>query len=102
MLRLEKALDDGLERLVCRVQELRPDADFSETVDDLDSIASSNVNASSTAHNSGGRGVRFGSTYGEIFNLEKKVSNLEHENSQLRHEVDELRWTVRSGPEQEQ
>lgn len=90
MLRLERALDDGLERLKRRAQELRPDADISESVDDLDSIASSSFNATSRVQ-SNVRGVRFGSATREVAVLEKRLSKMEQENLQLRREVDELR-----------
>jgi hypothetical protein len=86
MLRLERALDEGLERLKGRVQDLRPDVDVSESADDLDSIASSNV-VPSPAH---ARGVRFGSTCREIAVLEKKLSKMEIENVKLRQEVEVL------------
>jgi hypothetical protein len=89
MLRLERALDEGLERLKRRAQELRPDADVSESADDLDSITSSTINATSPAHSA--RGVRFGSTKGEVAVLERKLANMERENLRLRHEVEELR-----------
>ena len=87
MLRLENSLDEGLERLKSRVQQLGPDYDES---DDLDSIASgSTVNA--LAMSKMNRMVRFASPSPQIGALQKKLSIVELENTLLRQEVEELR-----------
>jgi len=87
MLRLEISLDEGLERLKSRVQELGPDYDES---DDLDSIAStSTVNA--LAFSRTNRTVRFGSSSRQVETLQNKLTTIEIENNMLRQEVEELR-----------
>lgn len=87
MLRLEISLDEGLERLKSRVQELGPDYD---EVDDLDSIASgSTVNA--LALSKMNRIVRFGTSSRQADALQKKLAIAELENAMLRHEIEELR-----------
>ena len=86
MLRLEISLDEGLERLKSRVQELGPHFDES---DDLDSLASSStVNALSSSRLT--RTVRFGGASRQVEILQKKLSKMETENMMLRQQVDEL------------
>jgi len=93
MLRLEISLDEGLERLKSRVQQLGPDYDES---DDLDSIASGNtVNGFSRSKMN--RTVRFVASSRQIEALQKKLAIAELENAMLRHEIKELRVKVSSG-----
>ena len=90
MLRLEISLDEGLERLKSRVQELGPDYDES---DDLDSIASGStvqVLTSSRMY----RTVRFGSASRQLESLQNKLTTMEIENTMLRQEVEEMRMRM--------
>lgn len=87
MLRLEISLDEGVERLKSRVQELGPDIGES---DDLDSIAScSTVNAMALSRIN--RSVRFSMPSRQVDLLENKLTAVELENSMLREELEELR-----------
>lgn len=88
MLRLEISLDEGLERLKSRVQELGPDFDES---DDLDSIASAGSTVNALKLSAMNQKVRFGTTSRQIEHLQRKLSSLELENSILRQEVEDLR-----------
>jgi regulator of replication initiation timing len=84
MLRLEIALDEGVERLKSRIQELGPDPD---DFDDLESIASCSTVAMSRIN----RNVRFSMPSRQVESLQKKLASVELENNMLRREVEELR-----------
>jgi len=84
MLRLEIALDEGVERLKSRIQELGPGPD---DFDDLESIASCSTVAMSRTN----RTVRFAMPSRQVDSLQKKLASVELENSMLRREVEELR-----------
>ena len=88
MIRLEKSLDECLERLKSRCTTLHGDADLSDT-DDLDSIAS----GSASINTFGVRKsfVRFAGHHREVERLAEKISKLERENTTLRHQVKELK-----------
>ena len=92
MIRLEKSLDECLERLKARCNRFHVDIDLSET-DDLESIASSSasLNAMSLRRSS----VRFGH-HSEIEKLNKKVAKLEDENKDLKKKLKELEAYMRS------
>lgn len=88
MLRLEISLDEGLERLKSRVQELG--SDFEEA-DDLDSIAGSIASCSTSAlATSRMRTVRFAIPSPQVESLQNKLAASETENSMLRKELEEL------------
>ena len=90
MLRLEISLDEGLERLKSRVQELGPDIDES---DDLDSIAGSiaSCSTSAIAMSRMNRSVRFAMPSRQVELLQNKLAAMELENTMLRNELQELR-----------
>lgn len=92
MIRLEKSLDDCLERLKVRCSKLHVELDMSDA-DDLDSIASSSasLNAIGLRRSS----VRFGH-HSEIERLNAKVSKLEDENQDLRKKLEELQRSLLS------
>jgi cell shape-determining protein MreC len=95
MLRLEKSLDEGLDQLKARLQELRPELDLSEAAedDDVESIASSTVHTHAQYTN-GGRFVRFTASSAsarEVERLQNNLSRAEEENRHLRQEAKELR-----------
>jgi regulator of replication initiation timing len=80
-------LDEGVERLKSRIQELGLDIDES---DDLDSIAScSTVNAMALSRMN--RTVRFSMPSRQVELLENKLTAVEVENGMLRQELEELR-----------
>jgi len=85
MLRLEISLDEGVERLKSRLQDLSPDLDHDS--DDLDSIASCST-ANAWKPN---RGLRYAMASREVESLQKKLASMELENNVLREEVQELR-----------
>jgi hypothetical protein len=93
MIRLEKALDDCLARLEARIRSIHPESDWS-THDDIESIESSSMVASSSVHR-----VRIvgrpsnGLTLRDRDNerLRRIVSGLERENQQLRDELERMR-----------
>jgi len=87
MLRLEISLDEGVERLKSRVQQLGPDYD---EFDDLDSIASGGT-ANALALSRSNRAVRFSAPSRQVETLEHKLSSMELENDMLRRELEELR-----------
>ena len=90
MICLEHALDEALDHLKARLQELRPETDLAEdAADDLDSIASSTMNALSAPHRRV-RTVRFSDSR-EAKTLQKKLSQVEQENQALRTEVRRLK-----------
>jgi regulator of replication initiation timing len=91
MVRLERSLDDCLERLKIRCQKLRPDTDMSD-IDDLDSITSGRVDL----HGSSLRKpvVRFAGQEREVERLKAKLASVEKENISLRQEVSELKGLV--------
>lgn len=98
MLRLEKALDEGLDRLKARLHELRPESDLSETADDddVESIASSSVHVPHAQYVSAGRFVRFSAkpssaSAKELEMLRMKLSCAEEDNRILRQEAERLR-----------
>jgi hypothetical protein len=75
-------LDEALDCLRCRLQELRPDMDISSEIDDdeeLDSTVSSTMNALNAPHRFA-RAVRFGPSPREMDLLKKKLSEMEQEN----------------------
>jgi hypothetical protein len=92
MIRLEKTLDDCLARLEGRIRMLNPESDWS-THDEIESIESSSVIASSSIHR-----VRIlnGSTMRDrdADQLRRKVVGLEQENQQLREELEKLKRNV--------
>lgn len=90
MLRLEISLDEGLERLKSRVQELSPDFDES---DDLDSIAGSVASCSTQAiaMSQMNRRVSFAMPSRQVELLQNKLAATESENRILRQELEELR-----------
>jgi predicted RNase H-like nuclease (RuvC/YqgF family) len=88
MVRLEKGLDECLERLKERCQKLHPELDVYAD-DDLDSIASSSRGSVSMATASG-RVVRFGSQEGAVARLRKKLASTEQESASLKQQVKEL------------
>ena len=85
MVRLEKGLDECLERLKERCQKLHPELDVYAD-DDLDSIASSTRGSVSMATASG-RVVRFGSQDGAVECLRKKLASTEQESASLKQQV---------------
>jgi len=87
MLRLEISLDEGLERLKSRVQELGPQYDESDDLDSLASSSTMNALTSSARHT---RTVRFGGASRQVEILQRKLSRMEIENMMLRQEVNEL------------
>jgi prefoldin subunit 5 len=90
MICLERSLDEALDHLRVRLHELRPDNDFAEDADDeLDSIASSTMNALCAPHHRV-RTVRFSDSK-EVKTLQKKLSQVEQENRALRNEVSRLK-----------
>ena len=89
MLRLEISLDEGLERLKSRVQELG--SDFDEA-DDVDSIAGSIASCSTSAlATSQMRTVRFAIPSPQLESLQNKLAASETENRMLRKELEDLR-----------
>lgn len=92
MIALERALDESLDRLKKRMQEVRPEADMSEEAldDELDSVASSTMNGLNALHHAT-RTVRFGPTSRDVEILKKKLSLLENENLALRNEIARLK-----------
>lgn len=93
MIRLEKSLDDCLERLKTRCSKLHVETDISDA-DDLDSIASSgpSVGVVGLQRN----GVRFAGQHLEVERLKKKVSKLEDENQDLKKKLQEAESFLRS------
>lgn len=90
MLLLETSLDEGLERLRSRVNELGPDYD---ELDDLDSITSNSTCMNAIATRST-RIVRFGNTSREAEVMKNKLMEVEKENRMLRQELSELRIRI--------
>jgi hypothetical protein len=88
MIRLEKALDECLEHLKSRCQQLHPDTDMSET-DDLDSIASGSLGVGTLSLRN--RVVRFGGQEREVERLRQKLTRVEQENLALQQQVTELK-----------
>jgi hypothetical protein len=91
MIRLEKSLDDALARLEARLRTLNPDVDWSNH-DDIDSIESSSIIASSSTNR-----VRIigrpptGLTRDRDYDrLRRRISGLERDNQQLRDETERL------------
>ena len=85
MLRLEKALDECLERLKSRVEYDYYDDDF----DELDSIASGGVG--STVASMSNRAVRFTVQERRVERLQAELGRVERENAMLREEVSVLK-----------
>ena len=85
MMRLERSLDDCIARLEERYRQMNPDqSDWSFNGDDVESIASSSLPASSVA-----RGVRFvGRSDREAERLKHKVMSLERENDKLKQQLE--------------
>lgn len=93
MMRLEKALDDCLNRLEDRMRTIAPDADWSMH-DDIDSIASSSViaNSSSCRVKIVGRPpIGLSMRDRETERLRKSLNTLEKENTELRKQLEELK-----------
>ena len=99
MLCLEKALDEGLDRLKARLHELRSESDVSEAADDddVESIASSTVHPHAQ-YTKDGRFVRFtaptsvsSATIRELESVRSKLAHTENANRDLRREVQKLR-----------
>lgn len=96
MIRLEKLLDDCLARLDSRLRSMNPDVDWS-IHDDVDSIASSAVNLSSSSRvRIVGRPPVSFSVDRSATILRRRVTGLEEENQQLRDELEKLRHTLDS------
>ena len=95
MIRLEKALDDCLARLEGRIRSMNPESDWS-THDEIESIESSSVIASSSIHRVRIIGRPAPQPNGSIARdrdaerLRRKVSGLERENQLLREELEKL------------
>mmetsp|Transcript_15732 Transcript_15732/g.27368 ORF Transcript_15732/g.27368 Transcript_15732/m.27368 type:complete len:136 (-) Transcript_15732:1459-1866(-) len=88
MISLERSLDDALDQLKTRLQEVRPDSDLSEELaDDLESIASTTF----SAPHKNIRTVRFQGSSKEVEILQKRLSSMERENHVLRKEIEELK-----------
>lgn len=85
MIRLEKALDECLERLKSRF-----DSDILDDGDDLDSIASSGIGAATTASLSN-RVVRFTVQERQVERLKQELKRMEKENLALRQQISELK-----------
>lgn len=104
MIRLEKAVDDGLMRLEERMRAMAPELEWS-LHDDIESIASgSAVNSSSRSGYVRIVGRPPLPSVSSIRGLDresertrKRLSALEEENDQLRKEVEQLRKLVASG-----
>lgn len=90
MIRLEKALDECLERLKSRLE-----SDFHDDYDDLDSIASGGM-ASTTASLSN-RVVRFTVQERQVERLQAELTRVEKENAILREEVIDLKRRLLGG-----
>jgi len=88
MIRLEKSLDECLESLKRRWQDLGPEPDMSET-DDLDSITSNSVSGHSVGLRS--RVVRFGSNGRELERLKSRLARAEKDNISLRQQIVDLK-----------
>jgi len=85
MLRLEKALDECLERLKSRIEY-----DFyDDDMDEVDSIASGGVG--STVASMSNRAVRFSVQERKVERLQVELGRLEKENAKLREEVSFLK-----------
>lgn len=103
MIRLEKVLDDCLARLDARMRTLHPDVDWSNH-DDIDSIESSSVVASSSANrvriigrpSSSGMSMRDR----DADRLRSMVSGLERENLLLREEMERLKANLKQNGEE--
>ncbi|KAG7348548.1 patatin-like phospholipase [Nitzschia inconspicua] len=95
MISLERALDEALDSLRGRLRELRPDTDLSTDLDDdeVDSIASSIMNALNAPHRFA-RTVRFDTSSREIDVLKKKLSLMQQENQTLKDEVIRLKSLI--------
>ncbi len=85
MIRLEKALDDCLERLKGRLNN-----DFHDDFDDMDSIASGGLGSTSASINST-RVVRFSVQERKVEQLRTELSKAAKENAKLREELAELK-----------
>ena len=85
MIRLEKALDECLEKLKVRLNN-----DYQDDFDDVDSIASGGV-GSGSASITNTRLVRFSVEDRRVEKLQAEVSQLEDENARLRQELDEFK-----------
>jgi septal ring factor EnvC (AmiA/AmiB activator) len=97
MVRLEKGLDECLERLKERCQKLHPEVDVYAD-DDLDSIASSTRGSISMATASD-RVVRFGSQERAVEHLRNKLARTEQESASLKRQVKELQAQLGLLPE---
>jgi hypothetical protein len=84
MLRLEKSLDECLERLKSRIE-----TDFYDDLDDVDSIASGGVG--STVASMSNRVVRFTVQERRVERMQAELVKLEKENAMLREEVTVLK-----------
>ncbi len=84
MLRLEKALDECLEKLKSRIDHDDYDDDF-----DLDSIASGGVG--STVASASNRAVKFSVQERKVERLQSELGRVERENAKLRDEVSVLK-----------
>lgn len=83
MTRLEKALDECLDRLKSRLN------DFYDDFDELDSIASGGVNSTSASLSN--RVVRFTVQERQVERLQAELTRAEKENAVLREEVLDLK-----------
>ena len=91
MMRLEKSLDECLERLKGRCTSLNGDAELSDT-DDLDSIASGTASINTFGVRKSV--LRFAGHHRQVERLSETISKLERENDNLRHQVKELKMLL--------
>ena len=90
MLRLEISLDEGVEQLKSRIEDLGPDFDDSDDLDSIASCSTSNAMALSKVS----RTVRFVTPSRQLESLQKKLASMELENAVLRQEVQDLRMRL--------
>jgi hypothetical protein len=97
MVRLEKGLDECLERLKERCQKLHPELDVYAD-DDLDSIASS-TRGSVSMTTASGHVARFGGQERAVERLRNKLARTEQESASLKQQVKELQALLGLLPE---
>jgi cell division protein FtsB len=95
MIRIEKALDECLEKLKGRLNN-----DFHDDFDDLDSIASGGLGSTSASINT--RVVRFSVEERRFEKLQAENSKLEEDNARLRQEINELKRKLLGEDESEE
>ena len=95
MIRIEKALDECLEKLKGRLNN-----DFHDDFDDLDSIASGGLGSTNASINT--RVVRFSVEERRFEKLQAENCKLEEDNARLRQEVMELKRRLLGEDESEE